>query len=507
MAVWFGFWAGFLLAAIGMMCAWALIQFDNGRLAGIGDPPAASSGRQALLIFIGAIAAIPVAWFLLNNTMENAEASAKIAKAGGDSIEFIERTSDTTFKIKSPAEALTLPARFGLEGDEYKIVEVKALSAGMSEVTLDSTTPLKASPIASLNLLSNEDSESRGSFVFVEIQSPSSIMVRLPEKLKPTDEDKIPKTPAKFGLNGKVLQVDQINLLENRNAELVLNPSTPATDPPVSNIELISGPNIIKYLLALPLLGKVLFGFAILAVIGIPIWSYYAGTREEAEKMVVAIVLVVFSVVFWTLFEQAGSSMTLFAERNTDLHVVGNYEMPAAQTQIFNPIFIVIFAPLFSIMWVWLGKRKLEPSIPVKFAIGLVLVGLGFLVLVYGSRFPDANFQVALFWLAMAYLLHSLGELCISPVGLSMITKLSIARVVGLMMGVWFLSSSMAQYVGGIVAQFASVETIGGQVTNLEKSLSTYVSVFNSIGIASIIAGGILFVLSPLLKRMMHGVK
>jgi POT family proton-dependent oligopeptide transporter len=181
--------------------------------------------------------------------------------------------------------------------------------------------------------------------------------------------------------------------------------------------------------------------------------------------------------------------------------------MPAAQTQIFNPIFIVIFAPLFSIMWVGLGKRKLEPSIPVKFAIGLVLVGLGFLVLVYGSNFADANFQVGLFWLAMAYLLHSLGELCISPVGLSMITKLSIARVVGLMMGVWFLSSSMAQYVGGIVAQFASVETIGGQVTNLDKSLSTYVSVFNSIGIASIISGGILLVLSPLLKRMMHGVK
>jgi POT family proton-dependent oligopeptide transporter len=158
-------------------------------------------------------------------------------------------------------------------------------------------------------------------------------------------------------------------------------------------------------------------------------------------------------------------------------------------------------------MWLWMGKRGIEPSVPLKFAIGLVLVGLGFLVLVFGSQFHDANYLVPLFWLAFAYFLHSMGELCLSPVGLSMITKLSIKKLVGMMMGVWFLSSAMAQYVGGIVAQFASTETVGGEVLNAQVSLETYLGVFKTIGIAGIIAGIVLLVLWPLLKKGMHGVK
>jgi POT family proton-dependent oligopeptide transporter len=182
-------------------------------------------------------------------------------------------------------------------------------------------------------------------------------------------------------------------------------------------------------------------------------------------------VLIIFNVFFWTLFEQAGSSLTLFADRNTDRSVFGLFSISAPQTQNFNPICIVLFAPVMSALWTFLARRNLEPSIPVKFAIALVGVGAGFLFLVWGSTFtgPESNFQVGLWWLAGLYLLHSLAELCISPVGLSMITKLSIARVVGLMMGVWFLSISVAQYFAGLVAQFASVETVGGQVTNLDR--------------------------------------
>ena len=136
-------------------------------------------------------------------------------------------------------------------------------------------------------------------------------------------------------------------------------------------------------------------------------------------------------------------------------------------------------------------------------------VGAGFLLLVFGSNFAGAgnNFQVGLWWLAGLYLIHSLAELCISPVGLSMITKLSIARVVGLMMGVWFLSISVAQYFAGIVAQFASVETVGGQVTNLKVSLDTYAAVFWTIGLISAAIGVVLLVLSPVLKHWMHGVR
>jgi POT family proton-dependent oligopeptide transporter len=225
--------------------------------------------------------------------------------------------------------------------------------------------------------------------------------------------------------------------------------------------------------------------------------------------MTAAMVLIVFNVFFWTLFEQAGSSLTLFADRNTDRSVFGLFTMSAPQTQNFNPISIVLFAPLMSILWTSLAKRGLEPSIPVKFAIALMGVGAGFLFLVFGSTFagPGNNFQVGIWWLAGLYLIHSLAELCISPVGLSMITKLSIARVVGLMMGVWFLSISVAQYFAGMVAQFASVETVGGQVTNLRVSLETYTSTFTTIAWVAIGAGVLLFLLSWPLKKWMHGVK
>jgi proton-dependent oligopeptide transporter, POT family len=346
LAVWFGWWAGFGLAAFGMLIAWALFQFDGGRLDGYGEPPEGHDHKTLMLVTLGALAMIPVAWFLLNNTMANAAASAAAAK---------------------------------------------------------------------------------------------------------------------------------------------------------------SGAGILGYIASLPVLGQVMFWTYFAAVIGIPAWAYFKGTREEFHMMVVAVILTVFSTVFWTLFEQAGSSLTLFAERNTDRQI-GAYLMPAGQTQIFNPIFIVILAPLFSMMWVALARKRLEPSIPVKFAIGLTLVGAGFLVLVFGSQFAGADYKVPLIWLALAYLIHSIGELCLSPVGLSMITKLSIARVVGLMMGVWFLSSSMAQYVGGVVAQFASVETVGGEVTNPALSLATYMGVFEKIGIAAIIIGGFLFLFSFLLKKWMHGV-
>ncbi|MEZ5894219.1 MAG: peptide MFS transporter [Parvularculaceae bacterium] len=267
----------------------------------------------------------------------------------------------------------------------------------------------------------------------------------------------------------------------------------------------VAATGIVGYIASQPLLGQMMFFVYLIAMIGIPVWSVFSLKSVERDKMIVAVVLTFFSVVFWTLFEQAGSSLTLFAERNTDRHI-GSYLMPAGQVQIFNPLFIVIFAPIFSIMWVWLSKRGLEPSVPLKFAIGLVLVGLGFLALVFGSQFHDATFAVPLFWLAVAYFLHSLGELCLSPVGLSMITKLSIPKLVGMMMGVWFLSSAMAQYVGGIVAQFASTETVGGEVLNAQVSLETYLGVFQTIGMWGIGFGVVLLVLWPLLKKGMHGV-
>jgi POT family proton-dependent oligopeptide transporter len=183
------------------------------------------------------------------------------------------------------------------------------------------------------------------------------------------------------------------------------------------------------------------------------------------------------------------------------------YVMPAGQTQIFNALFIVILAPIFSVMWNALAKRGIEPSIPIKFGIALMGVGAGFLFLVWGTTFVGADFKVGMAWLAGLYLIHSVAELCISPVGLSMITKLSIARIVGLMMGVWFLSISVAQYVAGVVAQVASVETVGGQVTNLKVALDTYSHTFTMIAWTAIGLGVLLLLLSWPLKYWMHGVK
>lgn len=275
----------------------------------------------------------------------------------------------------------------------------------------------------------------------------------------------------------------------------------------MSYVKPAEGSGFIGYLATLPIMGKIMFGTFLVAVPGILIWSFIKGTKKEFQMMAAAMVLITFNTVFWTLFEQAGSSLTLFADRNTDMSVFGLFSISAGQTQFFNAAFIVMLAPLFSILWNGLARRGMEPSIPIKFSLALMGVGGGFLFLVWGTQFAGPDSKVGLWWLAGLYLIHSIAELMISPVGLSMITKLSIARIVGMMMGVWFLSIAVAQYVAGMVAQVASVETVGGQVTNLKVSLDTYTGVFTTIGWVSISIGIALLVLSFPLKYLMHGVK
>jgi POT family proton-dependent oligopeptide transporter len=267
-----------------------------------------------------------------------------------------------------------------------------------------------------------------------------------------------------------------------------------------------AGSGLWGYILATPFLGKVLFLTFLAAVVGIPIWSYKVGNKVEFQMMLAAIILVVFNVTFWTLFEQAASSLTLFADRNTTLELFGIF-VSAPQTQNFNPITIVIFAPIMSWLWIRLAKKGWEPSIQVKFGIALLLVGLGFVVLAWSTGTANADFRVALWWLVLTYFLHSIAELCISPVGLSMITKLSIARVVGMMMGVWFLSISIGEYLAGAAAQAASVQTVGGEVTNPQLALQTYAHTFMVGGESTMIAGVVLLAISPWLRRIMHGVK
>jgi len=172
-------------------------------------------------------------------------------------------------------------------------------------------------------------------------------------------------------------------------------------------------------------------------------------TRVEQRRVGVIAVCFLAAAIFWSGFEQAGSSMNLFAERLTDRTIFG-WEMPASWLQSVNSLFIILLAPVFSALWLWLGSRS--PSIPAKFSSGLIQLGLGFLVLAWASRYAANGNLVSPSWLVVTYFLHTTGELCLSPVGLSSITKLSPPRFVGQMMGIWFMGAALGNLIAGLVA-------------------------------------------------------
>jgi POT family proton-dependent oligopeptide transporter len=222
--------------------------------------------------------------------------------------------------------------------------------------------------------------------------------------------------------------------------------------------------------------------------------------KVERERMQLAMVLIFGAVVFFTLFEQAGTSLNLFAARNVNLG-----QISAAQTQAFNAGFILIFAPIFAAMWAWLAARKRDPNPTMKFGLGLLQVGLGFLVVVWAQGLADDSYRMPLIMLALLYMLHTTGELFLSPVGLSEITKLSVASVVSFMMAVWFLSSSIAQFVGGKIAGLMGTETVGGQVLDPAAALATSLDGFNKLGWAGVACGAVFIVASFFIKGWSHG--
>ena len=168
-------------------------------------------------------------------------------------------------------------------------------------------------------------------------------------------------------------------------------------------------------------------------------------TIDEKKRLVVIIILFLASAMFWAGFEQAGSSLNLFAERYTD-RLIGSFEIPAGWFQTLNPAFIVILAPLYSAMWIALAKRHLDPSTPAKFAIGLIILGLGFAIMIGAAQLVVRGNQVLPTWLIFTYLFHTMGELALSPVGLSATTKLAPKRYVGQMMGIWFFGRFPRKY-------------------------------------------------------------
>ncbi len=250
-------------------------------------------------------------------------------------------------------------------------------------------------------------------------------------------------------------------------------------------------------------------------------YTFKHADPTQRRRMYVALLLVGGAVVFWTLFLQAGTSLNLFADRNTDLRLLscrvvfelfGKTDIPwdarmlvaagvvdssvwidtqitAGQVQSFNVAFVLIFAPVFSWLWTWLADRGWEPGPVAKFGYGLLQVGLGFLVIVLSVTLADDQFRLPLFVLGLTYLLHTTGELFVSPVGMAELTKLSPPMLVSTMMAVWLLTSSIAQFLGALIASFAGTETVAGRVLSPERALQSSVAVFEYVGWAGIGCG------------------
>jgi len=246
-------------------------------------------------------------------------------------------------------------------------------------------------------------------------------------------------------------------------------------------------------------------GLAVIVAIGL-IWFILARCNSvERGRMFVLIALTFSTVVFWALFEQTAASMTLYADRVVDRQLFG-IEINASQFGALNPLFIMLLAPVFAVLWTALAKRKLEPSTPVKFSMGIFQAGLGFGALVIGANFPDESNKVAAIWLLLAYLLHTSGELCLSPVGLSAVTKLSVPRIVGLMMGTWFLATAYSEYVAAQIAKLAAIEVTTTKLIDTTIALTRYTDLFGKLFLVGCLAGILLLLLSPYLKKHMHGI-
>ncbi len=243
-------------------------------------------------------------------------------------------------------------------------------------------------------------------------------------------------------------------------------------------------------------------------MLGIAVFIYlvgYAMTKlagKERDRMLAAIYFILAQIPFWALFEQAGSSLTLLTARLVDRTVFG-ISVPTPVFQSLNAGFIVLFAPLFAWMWIALSKRKMEPSAPVKFAFGVFLAGLGFLSLVAGIAASGAGL-IAVYFIFLIYWIHTMGELMLSPVGLSAVTKLAPARAVGMSMGAWFLYSGLSNYLAGVIARGTGAETIGGQLTDVVAAKATYVTVYSNVAYVAMGVGVGMLLISPIIKKWMH---
>jgi POT family proton-dependent oligopeptide transporter len=262
---------------------------------------------------------------------------------------------------------------------------------------------------------------------------------------------------------------------------------------------------LIVLLSRMAILPITLVGFAesVFYVVTAIFFSYFAFViavvcrdKVERQRTTVCLILCLGAALFWSGFEQAGSSMNLFASDLTDRVIFGT-EITAGTLQAVNPLFIILLAPVVGAFWVWLGARN--PSMATKFGMGLVLLGVGFLVMMWGSTFLSQG-KIGMQWLVVTYFFHTVGELALSPVGLSSITKLSPSRLVGQMMGMWFMGAAIGNLVAGLVTRYLpAAETV-------EAASANAVSLFGSVAAFAILAGLLFIAFSKPIRKMQAGV-
>lgn len=250
------------------------------------------------------------------------------------------------------------------------------------------------------------------------------------------------------------------------------------------------------------ILGYTLGASGLIMIFGLIVYAVTKCDPTERDRLIVAVSLIAMQSLFWALFEQQGASLTLLADQQFNLHFLG-MDILASQVQLLNAGFIVMLAPVVAWMWVAMARKGFEPSTPSKFGWGMVLIGLGYIVFSYGMDI-DQGSNKSFFWLIWIYLMLTLAELCVSPVGLSMVTKLSPARTVGLLMGTWFLFTAMGNYVAGWISSLTGSGGHGASSAQLDVVAT--MEVYTNIGLLSFGIGVVIFVFTPLMKKYMHGV-
>ncbi len=225
---------------------------------------------------------------------------------------------------------------------------------------------------------------------------------------------------------------------------------------------------------------------------------------SENKKLIAALVFIVFSIFFWAFFEQSGGSLSLFAANNLNNTVIGIPLDPNGVNNSANSLFVIIFAALVGMVWLWLGKFKMEPNTIVKFGLAFLFLAGGFWIFYYTKFFADANGMTSLDLFTFGWFVITFGELCLSPIGMSIMTKLSPAKLQAVMMGMWFLASAYGQYFAGLLG--ANIASASENASNVDK-LNIYADGYQQLAIYALIAGVILILISPFVKKLMQEVK